>query len=244
MPQIDYDSPPITEAVIEIRFSRPHAKTKLKSAIKSFSRIYSNYSPQENYNVEVGVHKSGPAINATTQITHRFSSSDMTEQLTLKQSNFLFSQLAPYQGWEHFIRRFSRDFKEWVKIIGYKQIIQIGVRYINRLDIPETSKPLIPKRFLNIYPTLPRVLGNAKSHAVQAIFSLDEIESLLNINSAIVNSPLARHISLIVDQDIIRKENPPQNAEGIISFLNEVRVKKNEIFESCVTENSRKLFFK
>ncbi|MHB9102848.1 MAG: TIGR04255 family protein [Sulfuricella sp.] len=89
---------------------------------------------------------------------HRLSTEDMTQLLMLWPSSFNLSQLAPYPGWDNFFDRFVRDWSIWKRTIGFQKISRIGVRYINRIDIPVTGTITKYEEFLNIYPKLPESL--------------------------------------------------------------------------------------
>jgi uncharacterized protein (TIGR04255 family) len=240
-----YKQPPITEAVIEIRFAVPNEDATIAKASADFKSHY----PQENTVTNVAVQlylPTGPEIKTAAQTLeksgYRRSSTDQTQLLLLWPDNFVISQLAPYPGWDAFFERFSRDWEIWKRAIGYRKISRIGVRYINRIDIPLSGPFLQYEQFLNIYAHLPESLGPVSSYAVQAQMPLPKIGCKLTLNSGIVPSPVLRHVSFVFDQDIGNEETPPQNDEGIYKLLNEIRVKKNSVFESCVTDQARRLF--
>jgi len=242
-----YKQPPITEAVIEIRFAHPHEKSKIEKFIKKIKGTYADYQKSISYKLDIdisNIQQNEPKAKAIQQLVHRFSSEDMTQQLLLNESSFVVSQLAPYCGWNDFIGRFIRDWKVWKKCLGFNEIKQIGVRYINRLDIPVPEPTIDSSQYVNIYPEIPEILGPNSSYAIQATIPIDELKSVLALNSAVVASPLLDHMSLVIDQDIVKTVELPQNDESIYSFLNEVHTKKNSVFESCITDKARELFNK
>lgn len=246
MTQNTYNQPPITESVIEIRFTHPHDKSKVDKFIKKHKGIYADYQELKEYKFDINISSIGeqnkPKAEAIPQLVHRLSSEDMTQQLLLNESSFVVSQLAPYCGWSAFINRFIRDWKVWKRYLGFNEINQIGVRYINRLDIP-VSGPIVEfSQYVNIYPKIPRILGNNSSYAIQVKIPMDELKCMLALNTAVVESPLLNHMSLVIDQDIVRMVELPQNDEEIYSFLNEVHTKKNIVFESCITDKAREIF--
>jgi uncharacterized protein (TIGR04255 family) len=65
---------------------------------------------------------------------------------------------------------------------------------------------------------------------------------MLTLNSSSAPSPLLGHAAFIVDEDIAKEGDPPQNDDAIYALLNQIRVKKNEIFEACITPRARELF--
>jgi uncharacterized protein (TIGR04255 family) len=153
------------------------------------------------------------------------------------------SQLAPYPGWDGFFRRFVRDWTIWKKSAGYRKVGRVGVRYINRIDIPLAGRPVIEEtEFLNVYPHIPKELGPTNAYGVQAVLPILDINCRLTLNSSVVPSPLLNHVSFIIDQDIAKEVDTPQSDENLYELLNAIRLKKNEIFEACITDRARELF--
>jgi len=183
----------------------------------------------------------GVTPSAVEQIGYRRSSPDQTHILLLIPPSLLMSQLAPYPGWDQFFTRFCRDWGVWKKSVGYRKIIRIGVRYINRIDIPSSEPVVYEEQFLSVYPQIPEVLGPMTQYAVQAQLPIVDIGCNLTLNSSVVPSPLLGHRSFVIDQDI-GKDNPPQNDDGIYQLLKQIRATKNRVFEACITDRARELF--
>jgi uncharacterized protein (TIGR04255 family) len=154
----------------------------------------------------------------------------------------VFSQLAPYPGWDVFFERFCRDWAAWKRTLGYRKITRIGVRYINRIDIPATAPIIEHEEYLNIYPHMPTELQSLMAYSVVAQLPLPDIGCILTLNSSSAPSQLLGHAAFIVDQDIGKDDDPPQSDEEIYALLNQIRVKKNEVFEACITPRARELF--
>ena len=242
MTEIYYDRPPIIEAVIELLFSTLVSEDELEEAKKYLKKNYVNEVPLEEIEFNLQIESSD--VKRNTERFFRYSSQDETQMCLLKRKSFSVSQLAPYTSWNDFITRFERDYQLHKKHVGYKQIKRIGVRYINRIDIPVTDPVIYENDYLNIYPKYPDVLGVLHGYAVQQRSRIDSLKSNLTINSAIVPSPLLHHTSILFDQDIGREEDVPQKIEDLILFLNQARIEKNRIFEACITDKARGLFKK
>ena len=61
-------------------------------------------------------------------------------------------------------------------------------------------------------------------------------------NSGAVPSPLIGYKSYLLDFDIYKEPDPPQNDEDIYELLNRIRVKKNQVFDDCVTARAKEIF--
>ncbi|MGE0049358.1 MAG: TIGR04255 family protein [Acidithiobacillus sp.] len=236
-----YKRPPITEAVIGINFSTPISKKDLGATDKKLSAHYPQHQGVSNYSLAVAL-PSQTTANVGREDGHRRSTADMTQLVVLWPSSFIVSQLAPYQGWEHFFERFARDWSALKRVTGFREISRVGVRYINRIDIPAKEPIVEHEKFLNIYPKIPDSLQPTSSYALQATVELKEIDCLLRLNSAPVPSPLLQYASFLIDQDISRQANAPQNDNEIYELLQKIHVVKNAVFEACITAKAREFF--
>lgn len=248
MPDQPYKRPPITEAVIEIRFAAPLIDADdLDQVSKRFSPSYPFQQPVKNYNVAVGL-PAGEEDQPTTKIMkqdgHRLLSQEPSEILVLWPWAFVMSQLAPYPGWDSFFGRFDRDWTNWKKAVGFRKINRVGVRFINRIDVKITDGIIEESEYLNVYPQLPDELGPVTGYGVQTQSPLPDMGCILTVNSASVPSPLLGHGSFVLDIDIAMEINAPQHDDRIYELLNRIRAKKNEVFEMCVTNKARELFQK
>lgn len=242
-----YEQPPITEAVIGINFETPIGEDELSSLQEKFKQFYPNHQPVENLSlkVELGVgegNKKTANTDVAREIGHRRSTADMTELLIVLPKSIVVSQLAPYPGWDSFFERFVRDWKLLKRILGFQSIQRLGVRYINRIDIPCDTPIIEHEEYLNIYPKITNQFGSLAAYAVQAQIFMEDLECMLTINSAAVPAPILNHASFVIDQDIARDINVPQKDDDIFGLIQKIRVRKNEVFESCVTDRARALF--
>jgi len=241
-----YKRPPITEAVVGITFAEPLDSGKLGKADRKFDKIYPQHTEVQNVDVKIQVDEAGRANahDSTVANGYRRSSVDADELLLLWPSEFVVSQLAPYPGWEAFFGRFERDWRTWKQVAGYREITRIGLRFINRIDIPSIDDKVEHEKYLNIYARLPNLIGSVNGYSTQIATEIEGIKCLLRVNSGTVHTPLLEHGSFLLDIDFGRMIDVPQRDEEIFALLNEIRVKKNEVFEACITERARKLFQK
>jgi len=242
-----YGRPPITEAVIGITFESPIEMKLLDSVKKKYTEYYPQCQSVANYRLNVEIDEQNtqtnqPIVNSEQDSGYRLSSKDMTQLLLVWPSNFTISQLAPYSGWDEFIVRFVRDWKKWKRVIGHKKIRRIGVRYINRIDIPSSGTLIEYEHYLHIYPKLPDLFPPLNSYNVQCILPVENIGCQLRLNSSVVPSPILNHASFIIDQDIFMDSNVPQKDSEIFELLNLIRDEKNRVFESCISDKARGLF--
>lgn len=238
-----YSTPPITEAVIGVNFSNAVKESDIASALKKFALNYPHNQIVSSFDVAFELQKhTKPTADVNQKIGHRLSTAHMDQLVVIWPTSVTVSQLAPYQGWDIFFGRFIRDWRMLKRVIGFQPISRLGLRYINRVDIPFKESIVEHEKFLNLYPRVPEAFSALDAYAIQTLSHLESIDCNLKINSARVPSPVLNHASFILDLDISMEANPPQNDEDIFSLLEKMRLEKNRIFEACISNHSRELF--
>ena len=71
---------------------------------------------------------------------------------------------------------------------------------------------------------------------------LEDINSLCLLNEAIIKPAAPEVVSVVLDIDVFRTTDLPDDEEELWKFLEELRQRKNTIFEACITDKARELF--
>jgi uncharacterized protein (TIGR04255 family) len=239
-----YKRAPITEAVIAIRLEGALPKERVEAIHSRMKRKYPFSTPRSAVGIRVDI-KGGQATVDQTEQQYRLSSADQADILLITPNTMVCSRLAPYESWEAFQPRAVEDWGQWKQVIGYQKIQRLGVRYINRIDIPfgeghkvdvEDYLKVVPK-----YPE-PEVIVSFERYTMQITSRFGKENFALIINSSIVPSPLVEHLSVVFDIDIGFTDDVPQRDDQIWEVFGVMRKEKNRIFEACITDKARGLF--
>ena len=238
-----YDRAPITEAVVEFRFAATFPQTTVEAAGRRLRDEYF-YLDQENivqFKLEPATQKAEPS---GSWLGVKLSSLDRADSVFFRHDTFICSRLAPYTGWDDFFARTVRAWEVWRKSAGHTVLSRIGVRYVNRIDVPVANAALVRlEDYLNVFPKSPEDLGAPLSaYAMQVIRPLDVDDCVLALNTATVAPPLIGFVSLALDLDVFREANLPQRDDDLWDIVTRIRGHKNRIFESCITDRARALF--
>jgi uncharacterized protein (TIGR04255 family) len=235
-----YSKPPITEAVIELRYKEPVEQEAIEKVAKLFSKEYPFDEPQQH--IDIRVEPTGAQLE-TSILGKKLSSVDRTDILVFGRQNFVSSRLAPYTGWEDFFARAKTAWDAWHDQVGNRELSRIGVRFVNRIDIPiQKGEVLEEEKYLNLRPSVPNFGGPMTGFAVQVNQPLGVDDCNLLLTSATVPSPLLGFVSFLLDLDVSRESSLPRRQEDIMELLARMRGYKNQVFESCVTDAARELF--
>ncbi len=243
MREMAYKRPPITEAVIELRFAQQFEQRDVEKAARRLRDEYAYEDPENAVKVQFNADTRQTQVE-TSWLGVKLSSADRADIAIFRTGSLVISRLAPYTGWEAFQPRAARAWEEWRKAAGRTELQRIGVRYVNRIDVDTKDKPLIRvEDYINVWPRSPEELGEPMSgYAMQILRPLGADDCSLVMTSAIVPSPLVEFTSFVLDLDVYRDINIPKRDDELLALLDKMRHHKNRVFESCITDRARAIF--
>ncbi|MFE1744384.1 TIGR04255 family protein [Coleofasciculus sp. H7-2] len=237
-----YSRAPITEAVIDLRVQLPE-EVKLDTLAQVYLTIQTDYPIREDMFVVEGLMIAGASVGATasqTQIGYRFSSSNQKQIFQARLDGFSFSQLAPYDSWETFREQAHRLWSIYRSLTNPKAIARIAVRYINRLDIPLPLNDF--KDYLRTVPEVsPDLPQGLSGYFMQLQIPQHDLEAMLVLNQAIVPPPAPDVVSVLLDIDVFRERDIPNDQVGLWNYLEQLHIRTDQVFEACITDRTREL---
>ena len=238
-----YKKPPIIEAVIEIRFAdsindqqleKLISKQKSKFNIQKIEEVELKISPQ----AEASAH----AETKTNLVGYKLiSNTDTSNIVQVKNNAISVSRLPPYEGWPALLDDLKKYYS-WYTNKKFKPLNRIGVRYINRIDIPADEGKIEIEDYFKIFPHVPKTkFPDMNRFLVQTVAAIDN-DKLLTINLHSTPSPLLKHVSMIFDLDVAQQTNLPINESKLFELLEVIRDKKDAFFEDLLTPKCKRLF--
>ncbi|SHH25628.1 TIGR04255 family protein [Bradyrhizobium erythrophlei] len=240
-----YRRPPITEAVVELRLADPIGIDEVE---KIRDRLTGDYPvpPQLLQNISFTAGPGDQNNRAQVEFAgYRLSSADAINVAIIGPQNVSASRLAPYSGWEEFIAYARRNWAVWRKVAGWREVSRIGVRYINRIDVPNPDERPVPiDDYLVFRPVFPEFEGwqSVESFAINGAMDIANSPFKLILNAGSTPSPLIRTVSFLLDIDISQQGNLPRSDDDLWALIDQIRLHKNRIFEASITDLSRELF--
>ena len=241
-----YKNAPIAEAIIEIRTS-PVAGLEMPTLREAFEG--SDLTVAERA-IEITNQVNVDDENVTSESLGRqvgfvFRRPDGGRIVQSKLNSFALSWLPPYERWDVFVEEAERYWERYRSVVGPTAVTRIGVRFVNRIVIPKRQIEI--KDYLRVAVDVPAYLPQGiASYFLQVSVPLAEFGSVATITSTI--QPPSDETSggaLILDIDAWRETeldlSRQAEADKIPAVLNELRVVKNYVFESCITDATRGL---
>jgi uncharacterized protein (TIGR04255 family) len=241
-----YSKNPITEAIIDVRVE-PRDDLTLTELEYCWAGEEQTYPDKMKLNMtlsQLQAPRAGETVSHTAEtepIGFMFKSRDERQLFQVHRDGFTVNRLTPYLGWEPFSSEARRLWKTYLERIRPRKVLRLALRNINRLDFPYPNVEL--KDYLNIAPDVPQggllePLGNI---FMQLAVPQKDITSILQITEMGAAPRTPDGTSVVLDIDLFRNEDVPQEEESIWAVFEQLRNRKNEIFEACITDKSREL---
>lgn len=241
--QRHYPNPPITEAIIDLRVELPET-VKVADLEKAHAGEESAYPIKKNRILAIGQIQVGEQVAAAARSKHigfLFISMDGKQLFQARLDGFSMNRLAPYENWDVFCAEARRLWDRYRSVAKPKKLLRLAVRYINRLDLPLPVPDL--KDYLRTVPEIsPDLPQNLEGYFLHLRIPMGDIKSTLLVNQTIIEASGPNIVSVVLDNDIYRDDDVPQNDDAVWSFFEELRARKNEVFESSITDRARELF--
>lgn len=236
---MSYARPPITEAVLELRFDKvPDPKVR-----KAAAAIRSRYDNSVEDVMAEGSLDFSTRSAKFKDISPRFSlsSSDQTDACAITGVNAVWVRLAPYEGWAPFYGRIESQLPRVLKALGDPKIGRVGLRFINRIDFPMRDGLGYHEDYLTYTVDAGELMEphNGFKWVIQKSFD-SGLAAL--VQSATAPPELPGHSAILFDIDIYTNVDAPSKSDDILSCLCKMRQLKNEIFEAGITDKARELF--
>jgi uncharacterized protein (TIGR04255 family) len=238
-----YARPPVVEAIIDLHlaFDTPPSPDSYKACIDRLSADFPLHTPINT--VKVGVNTS--ESNATyeqNQVGYRLSSDTNSRVLQLKNNAFTVSQLPPYPGWSDFFEMAKLSWTAYLEAFKPIKVTRVAVRFINKVVIPAGRVEL--EDYFNLGYKIPNnIQQDTVAFLLQLALPQQDIEGVVcNLNFVQTPSEKPDTVSLVLDLDLYKSGEFDPSSDDVLGLISKMRTRKNEIFESCITDKTRELF--
>ncbi|MHB1157974.1 MAG: TIGR04255 family protein [Phycisphaerales bacterium] len=238
---------PIVEAVIQIQaraetMGEPSEwKTRLQDALPEYPNVKTVNSLAVMWRLDMANKESPkPPQSEQTWMGLRLETGDSRHIAQFTRDFFSFSRLTPYEDWGKFIHEAMRLWSIHRELAGPTEIQRIGVRCINRLEVPSVG-PQISEYFSGLaaapskFPTVNFLYQNQLAipghpYGVTLIRTIQP-----------QSSPDATTIGLLLDIDVFCSTPFAPNPDIMDKRLAEMRWIKNHVFFDSVTDKALEL---
>lgn len=219
---------PILEADLDLVVSQPGDASR--GAFEAFADNIRDEYPERYILPAISEDEKFPGL--------RCKSKDGVRFITMRPSGFTYSQLRPYTHWEDFGGEAHRLWDMYRGFVRPEKVERIGLRYLNQFDIPEPEKVW---DYLNLYVSVPLEVhkDGLEGFFVQVQVPQDDLHCSMVINQTRVPASDPDTFSLWLDLDLYCQDVWSADDAALWNLLSKMRVRKNEIFNACITDKAR-----
>ena len=185
----------------------------------------------------------GGVLTATTkqdQMGYAFVGGEGKHVAQFRVNGFTFSRLAPYQTWERLRSEAKALWESYRQIVGGLPVVRVGLRYVNQLDLPMPMRDF--RDFIRLYPEVSADLSQQLAgFFLQVQIPQEDLGAMLILNEAMVPPSGPDVASVVLDIDVFKQGLKLESDDEVWSSLEALRLRKNLIFEGCITNNTREL---
>jgi uncharacterized protein (TIGR04255 family) len=237
-----YRNAPIREAILDIRVS-PREDLALDE-LRALSAQAADFPKVEDqYVINAAIQVGAEASRSITPVKHGFvfTSVERNQIFVAQSAGFSFSQLAPYDSWKVFVAQAREIWKNYHALARPKALTRVALRYVNRLEIPVPFADF--EEYLRIAPQIPKEMPQGISHFFnQYQIPYQEIGALAVLNIGMIEAPANGMLPILLDIDIFKDRNVPQEEAEVWEYFEALRITKNSVFESAITEKMKARF--
>lgn len=249
MTRRQYRNPPIEEAICELRFvadSEPDFAAPLRfyESIKASYPAKPQAQPLPPSELEVHGQGSGFQVamrNLPTRLL--FKNDDETRLVGFTLNMLSVHVLRPYPGWEEFRRRIEEALNAYRRTIPAKAVSRIGLRYVNKIEIPEANVSL--KNYVTISPQIPnQVVGDIQTFVTRLETGDKNKPWRIALTIASVEPSSSDSTALLMDIDVRQEweSSKPLALDDVLNEIDLLRAVEREAFESFICDPARRLF--
>ena len=241
-----FPNAPITEAVIEIKAQLPE-ETTLKSLESFHDHIKNRFPEKQEQRFLKAAFKLSQKDKLSSLPTktgtqgYLFRSLKEKKVVQSKIDGFAFNKLKPYENWKLFRSEGRELWELYSGIVNPIKIVRIGLRYINRIEVPLPFKDFSDYLLTNpqIAPNLPQTVSH---FFMQLEVPNSDIEATAIITQTMDKPTKSNRLPLILDIDVFRITGYVGKTEEMWEDFEKLRDFKNDIFFNSVTEKAKELF--
>ncbi len=242
-------SAPIIEAVVDIDCDLPpslnlHAlRAPSEEAFQDRYPKFRQQVIQEHVILQPG--DSPPEVSVCQRDgALQFVSEDEKQLIQFRPNGFSFNRLAPYRSLDDYLPEIEAGWEVFLRLAKPVLVRKIGIRMINRIDLPLAGGNVDFGRFLMVPPRMPDTGAPLSflGFLDQQLVMDPETGNRANIIRT-TELPQGDKLPLILDLDVfVPCETDPGDWPPIRGRLDSLRSLKNRIFRNSITPECLNLF--
>ncbi len=238
-----YKNSPIIEALCEFRFE-PGQPWDLTIPGLLYEKIRQRFPLRRQANqFRVSFGPGQEPAQAESQSTGRmqFFREDEKALVQVDRDLLVVNHLKPYPTWQHFLPLIREAFDAYRQVAEPSSVRRIGLRYINRIEIPGPRIEL--GDYFCFTPRLgPDVPKDFASFIVGIQVPYQNSRDTLRLQATTAAAQPPDTVAIMLDLDYFLAQPTQASLETVFEWLEVAHGHTEEVFEACITERLRETF--
>ena len=239
---------PIVEAIIDFRarveadWKEPEITEALKSLLPDYPKKLSMSGFQQEFTLGPGIAPEAKTIDkGWTGL--RCENENGLQIAQFSRDGLIFARLRPYEQWERFAGEALRLWKIFVQVGKPADIQRMGVRFVNRMNLPPTEVPI--ENYLDPAPRGTKDLEIPLQHFFhQDTFGVTGHPYAIRLIRTIQpeQRPDSQSFGIILDIDVFTTQSFEPEPDTLDRRLREMRWLKNKVFFGSIASKALEAF--
>jgi uncharacterized protein (TIGR04255 family) len=239
-----YETPPLIEAICEFRFepSQPWDWT-IPGLV--YDKIRTDFPKKRQQNLmqlefQIDPHQKTQELKGGIA-RMQFLREDERALIQVGPDLLAVNHLKPYPSWKAFKQLIVNALSVYQGIAEPKGFRRMGLRYINRIEIPETQVRI--EDYLLAVPQVPEPVPQVFATWLQRIeIPFEQANGVLVLQSGNPHEPDQTGVSFILDLDFFTLRPAKIALDSAMEWVERAHEETETTFEVCITDKSRTLF--
>jgi len=238
-----YRNPPIIEALCEFRFE-PGPPWDLAIPGLVYEKVRDDFPKRRQaraFETSISAGPKGVEQEVRTLYRMQFLREDEKALIQVGPNLLAVNHLKPYPTWQEFLPLIQKGFDAYRDAAAPKGIRRIGLRYINRIEIPgqriELEDYFEFRPFVG--PRLPQEFGPFIV-GIQVPYEDSRDTLRLQLANASVETP--NTVAVILDLDYFLTRPGKVSLDNVFEWVDVAHSRVEEAFEACITDRLRQMF--
>lgn len=243
-------NPPIVEMVLDIDCDLPPGldllalESQAIAALPNYPKREKQYFYQQHFQVRPGDPPAGETTLHQGLQALQFFSDDKKQLVQVRAQGYSFNRLAPYSGLDEYLPEIERTWSLYRDLISPLLVRTIRLRYVNRILLPVGQGSIDLDQYFRYGPRLPEVGNLAFSSFFEQHLAEDK-QTGNRVRIVLTPEPSEKtdKAPVIFDNSVeSHKPLAPDDWDGILGRIGELRDLKNRVFQSMLTDTCLQLF--
>jgi uncharacterized protein (TIGR04255 family) len=240
-----YNNPPLVEAVCEFQFN-PESEWDIAVPGLVYERLKGTFPIREPVPqaVELALTASvrasiQPEIHTASDRV-RFLREDKKALVQVGPHLLSANHLQPYPTWEEYLPMVKMAYDVYREVAKPQGLRRIGLRYINRINIPGSNIAL--QDYFEFHPYLGPDFPEQIGPFIVGVQIFYDSRDVLRVQLANAAMQHADYVSMVLDLDYSLIAPQHVEIEAATEWLQVAHDRVEQIFEACLTDQLRSIF--